>query len=124
MKTNGTDTGGHNLLVTQSNMDTGVNRSLELDVSELLPRFAPGVHFLVRRRMLLPVLLLLSAQRPLAFVLGQGLWLCSPLALLLPGTALADWATLLSHPQSGLALEHLLADALLLDPSTDEDALG
>ncbi len=98
--------------------------TLESDMSELLPRLAPGVDFLARRRMLLPLLLLLSAQRPLAFVLGQGLWLCSPLELLLPGTGLGDWAALLSHPHSGLALEHLLEDALLADKSTPEGTLG
>lgn len=97
---------------------------VDSDVSELLARLAPGVRFLARRRMLLPVLLLLSAQRPLAFVLGQGLWLCSPVTLLWPGTALTDWATLLSHPHSGPALENLMADALLSDHTIGEEALG
>lgn len=105
-------------------MSSGVNKHLEPDVSELLPRLVPGLRFLARRRILLPILLLLSAQRPLAFVLGQGLWLCSPLELLLPGTGLRDWAALLSHPQSGLALEHLLEDVLLADKSTPEATLG
>ena len=61
-----------------------------------------------------------AAQRPLAFVLGQGLWLCSPLEMLLPRSGLADWAALLSHPDSGLALENLLADALANDQSAPE----
>jgi hypothetical protein len=105
-------------------MSSGVNKHLEPDVSELLPRLVPGLRFLARRRILLPILLLLSAQRPLAFVLGQGLWLCSPLELLLPGTGLGDWAALLSHPHSALALERLLEDALLADKSTPEATLG
>lgn len=97
-----------------------MQKELEADVRELLPRLAPGVRFLARRRVLLPLLLLLAAQRPLAFVLGQGLWLCSPLELLLPKTGLGDWAALLSHPDSGMALEHLLADALGNDQSAPE----
>ncbi len=100
-----------------------MNRSLESDVTELLPRLAPGLHFLARSRMLLPVLLFLSAHRPLAFVIGQSLWLCSPVELLLPGTGLGDWAALLSHPQSGLALERLLENSLVVGSSAAEGLL-
>ncbi len=84
------------------------------EVDEILSRLAPSLRFLVRSQMLLPVLLFLSAHRPLAFVVGQGLWLCSPLELLLPGTGLGDWAALLSHPQSALALERHLEKSLLV----------
>ena len=70
--------------------------------------------------MLLPALLFLSAHRPLAFVIGQGLWLSTPLELLLPEAGLGDWAALLSHPQSSLALERLLEHSLLVGPPASE----
>lgn len=72
----------------------------------------PGLDFLARRRMILPVLLLLAAHRPLAFVIGQSLWLCSPVELLFPQAALGQWAALLSRPDSGTILEVLLEQAL------------
>lgn len=86
--------------------------ALPSEVAELLPRLAAGLDFLARRRMLLPGILFLSAHRPLSFVIGQTLWLCSPLDLLIPGLGLGDWAALLSHPECALALEKLLADRL------------
>ena len=75
-------------------------------------RLLPGLRFLADRRMLLPLQLFLSTHRPLAFVIGQGLWLCSPIDLLLPGVGVGDWAALLSHPRCGGLLEQLLDDTL------------
>lgn len=86
-------------------------------LAELQAKPLPGLKFLAQRRMILPVLLLLAAHRPLAFVIGQSLWLCSPLELLLPQAGLGRWAALLSHPHSGLALEALLAQSLAESPS-------
>jgi|GEM_PF-2668063 len=83
------------------------------DFIEILPRLAPGLHFLAQRRMLLPALLFLSAHRPLAFVVGQALWLCSPFEMLAPATHLGDWAALLSHPQSGPVLEQMVEEFLV-----------
>ncbi|MBX3052950.1 MAG: hypothetical protein KF753_15820 [Caldilineaceae bacterium] len=74
----------------------------------LITRLGPTLRFLARSRMLVPALLFVSVHRPLAFVLGQTLWLCSPAEILVPAARLGDWAALLSHPQSGLLVEKLL----------------
>lgn len=84
----------------------------------------PGLDYLARKQMILPVLLLLATHRPLAFVFGQSLWLCSPLELLFPQMGLGRWAALLSHPHSGLALEALLEQSLAEPPSPGGEPTG
>ncbi|MBI3958343.1 MAG: hypothetical protein HY328_05995 [Chloroflexi bacterium] len=100
-----------------------MNGPISREVDEILSRCAPGLHFLARSRMVLPALLFLSAHRPLAFIIGQSLWLCTPLELLLPEAGLGDWAEFLSHPQSGLALERLLENSLVVGSSAAEGLL-
>ncbi len=85
---------------------------MKSDLHAITPRLASSVHFLAHRRMLLPVLLLLSSHRQLAFVVGQGLWLCSPFDMLAPEMHLSDWAALLSDQRSGAVLEQMLETAL------------
>lgn len=85
-------------------------------LNRLLSALAPGLAWLVRGRLLLPALLLLASQRPLAFVAGQSLHLFSPLDMLLPDARIGMWAELLSHPAGPTALERMLEDALQSGP--------
>lgn len=100
-----------------------MNTPLAPEATDRLTQIAPSLHFLARRRMLLPLLLFVSAHRPLAFVIGQSLWLCSPVELLLPGVGIGDWAALLSHPHGGALLERMLEDVLVRDPGEPVEAL-
>lgn len=60
-------------------------------------------NFIKQRQLILPSLLFLSGNQPLALISGQALHLFTPmLNLIAPNTAWKQWATLLSEP-AGLA---------------------
>lgn len=84
---------------------------LDTHLNRVASSLAPGLAWLVRGRLALPVLLLLASHRPLAFVAGQSLFLLSPLDILLPAARLTKWAQLLSHPEGAQVLEQMLAAA-------------
>ncbi|MDE0460866.1 MAG: hypothetical protein OXH93_00570 [Caldilineaceae bacterium] len=65
-----------------------------------------------QRRMVLPAVLLLAGNRPLAFAFGQLLLILQPLAALLVGDGLEPWARLLSDPGGPAALSDRLAELL------------
>ena len=52
--------------------------------------------YAAQRRLLLPVLLFVTAHRPLGFVAGQLLFAAQPLTLLFPSLNLRVWAEMLS----------------------------
>ena len=62
-----------------------------------------------RRQMVMPALLFLAGNRPLAFVLGQTLLVLQPLAALLGANGLAAWGELLSEPTGPSTLTARLA---------------
>ena len=61
-----------------------------------------------KRQMVLPFLLFVAGHRPLAFVVGQLLYLAAPLATLLGQERLMGWALLLSDPDGAALLESAL----------------
>lgn len=56
----------------------------------------------------LPALLFVAAHRPVAFVVGQLLYMGAPLATLGGWAGVRDWAALLSHPAGAGLLEESL----------------
>jgi len=63
------------------------------------------VSFVRERGLRLPLLLMLQAGRPLAFLGGQFLWIAQPaLSLILPGQWLHQTAQLLEEPEAVEAL--------------------
>lgn len=62
-----------------------------------------------QRQMVLPALLFLAGNRPLAFLIGQTLLTLQPLAALLGLDRLGPWAELLSHPEGPSDLTARLA---------------
>jgi hypothetical protein len=87
-----------------------MNGHISSEADEVVARLVPSLRFAARSRMVLPLLLFLTSHRPLAFVAGQTLWLCTPFELLIPELRLGDWAALLSHPQSSNLLEQMMMD--------------
>ncbi len=82
-----------------------------------------AAELLARREMVLPILLLISGHRPLAFVVGQLLYLLEPLgAWVFP----EDWsslALLLSHPHGLERLEDLLQSSLTPSQTGDKRSI-
>ena len=64
-----------------------------------------------RRRLLMPLLLLLAGHQPLAFASGQLLYVGAPLAHLLGWAAVDRWAAFLSAPHAAQQLTQQLAQA-------------
>lgn len=65
-----------------------------------------------QKRMVLPALLLLAGNRPLAFTFGQVLLILQPAAALLGAGGLDSWARLFSDPGGPAALSDRLAELL------------
>ncbi|HXF62239.1 MAG TPA: hypothetical protein VNK95_11525 [Caldilineaceae bacterium] len=61
------------------------------------------------RRLATPLLLFLVGHRPLAFLVGQMLYVAAPLGALLGWEDLDGWAALLSAPDATRRLESALA---------------
>ena len=69
-----------------------------------------------QRRMVLPAVLLLAGNRPLAFAFGQLLLILQPMAALLGGEGLGPWARLFSDPGGPAALSDRLVELLEKEP--------
>ncbi|MEZ4635702.1 MAG: hypothetical protein R2856_12195 [Caldilineaceae bacterium] len=67
--------------------------------------------YAARRRLLLPLLLFVTAHRPLGFVAGQLLFAAQPLTLLFPKMSLRGLAETLSDVDGGKRLEARLRAA-------------
>lgn len=65
--------------------------------------------YVARRRLLLPVLLFVTAHRPLGFVAGQLLFAVQPLTLLFPSLDLRVWAETLSSVDGLRCVEEKLS---------------
>lgn len=76
------------------------------------PKIDSFVLNLGRQRMGLPALLFLAGHRPLAFVIGQVLYVASPVADLAGWEGCADLAAVLSHPDGPARLEMTLEHGL------------
>ena len=74
-----------------------------------------------QRRMVLPAVLLLAGNRPLAFTFGQLLLILQPLAVLLGSRGLDAWARVLTHPSGPPALTDRLAELLENDRNTGRE---
>ncbi|NJN80865.1 MAG: hypothetical protein HC802_00255 [Caldilineaceae bacterium] len=80
------------------------------------PQIERTVQAVARRALALPALLFLTGHRPLAFVVGQLLYVLDPCASLLGWRGGAEWAALLSDPAGPELLAASLKQAE--DPST------
>ncbi len=76
------------------------------------PALEESLAALAQRQQILPALLLLSGQRPLAFLAGQLMLLLQPLAASLSLENWSAWAQLLNHPDGPAILEARLATLL------------
>lgn len=75
---------------------------------------------LARSEMVLPILLLISGHRPLAFVFGQLLYLLEPLGAWVFPEEWSSLALLLSHPHGPERLEDLLQSSLTSSQTGDK----
>ncbi len=73
------------------------------------------------KQMVLPALLLLAGNRPLAFAFGQALLILQPVAALLGDDGLGPWARLFSDPGGPAALSDRLAELLEEDRPATRD---
>ncbi len=67
------------------------------------------VQAITKREMVLPSLVFLASHRPLAFVVGQMLYVASPMAGLLGWSGCNGWADILSDPEGPAMLEQALS---------------
>ena len=88
------------------------------DTALLTPALQRAISAGHRREVALPLLLFVAGHRPLAFVVGQLLYLGLPGAVVLGWPHLGDWAALLSHPHGPPLLEQAL---LLATPLKTEN---
>lgn len=77
----------------------------------LTPRIRRALQKLQDLEMDVPVLLFLVGQQPLAFFLGQFLYLLVPLGALCGASIVTEWAALLSHPQGATLIQNYLSGA-------------
>lgn len=78
----------------------------------LPPAIRQTIDAMMQRQLGLPALLFVASHQPLAFVVGQGMHLVAPLALLWGITSWGAWATLLSHPAGPAQLEHYVLEEI------------
>mgnify|MGYP001821890278 CR=1 FL=1 len=66
------------------------------------------VQAITERELILPSAIFLTGHRPLAFVLGQLLYVAAPMAELMGWSGCSDWANTLSDPDGPAMLEQAL----------------
>lgn len=88
----------------------------------MTPTIRQSIAALASRQLLAPALLYLAGHRPLAFLVGQGLFLAEPVAALLGVGAASDWAALLSDPGGPAELEAALRRMQMNDAVSPGDA--
>lgn len=76
--------------------------------ASLPPKVEALLVYAARRRLLLPMLLFVTAHRPLGFVAGQLLFAAQPLTLLFPSLNLRVWAETLSNVDGVRRMEERL----------------
>ena len=76
------------------------------------PAMGGTIHALAQRQLALPGLLFLAGHRPLAFVMGQAMYVLAPLAMTLGIADWLAWAALLSHPDGPTRLEDYVLEEI------------